>query len=823
MSVAELPPRATRVAAERPDTVAHRTRFAPTYEQLAYAGLVLFALLTHLWGLGDRALHHDETLHAAYSWRLYTGQGFIHDPLLHGPFLYHIVALMYFLFGDNDFTARLSVALFGTVLVAMPYLIRRELGRTGALLAATYLAISPVFLYIGRFIRHDMYGVVFELLTIISVVRYASTRQARWLYIGAAALGLMISNMETFYLFSVIVGSLLVLVLLWRLWPPGLVLAGAIGVLVIALVFVLPGKPQASIGEAAPRANGTYVCPAAGQPLPPDNPMLFTPGPIFGWAPLATADNEYALCVRNQYDDNLPIYFVKLGQFFGHPAILLALVVSLAGLGALYWLIARQRGRDGTTAWQRARANGDDFVDIAASLGADRRVWIALAVFLVPYTLLFTAFFNHPSGIVSGATGSLLYWLAQHGVQRGSQPPYYYLVQLTVYEPLVLLWGGLGLVLTAVLVVRRFRRGEWTGGVLDWNIAMPVLLSWWAITTFLLYSWAGEKMPWLTVHVALPLVLLGAWALARVVRWWRRNAFPLELRPQSNSDVHTEAPLHAVKPPVWDGALRLYLGLFGVIVVLFFLMIAMVSGGGASLEYVAPFIFPGALALIAVLTLFGGLLRGWHWTLGALALAITIYGAIYGIRSAYQLSYRYGDDARELMVFVQTSPDAVRVVRQLETAATRRNGNLKVWYDNETIWQWYMRNFKDAQQQSPSLPTPGDDVMAVVLLQENIDSNPQNTQALQGFRLQRYPLRWWNPENELYRLPPDWTTAQVTPNSSLIMRMLRTPLDGKTASDFWQYMLFRQLPAGLGSTDFVLAVRPALADEIGLGTGTEQK
>ncbi len=90
--------------------MAHRTRFAPTYEQLAYAGLVLFALLTHLWGLGDRALHHDETLHAAYSWRLYTGQGFIHDPLLHGPFLYHIVALMYFLFGDNDFTARLSVA-----------------------------------------------------------------------------------------------------------------------------------------------------------------------------------------------------------------------------------------------------------------------------------------------------------------------------------------------------------------------------------------------------------------------------------------------------------------------------------------------------------------------------------------------------------------------------------------------------------------------------------------------------------------------------------------------------------------------------------------
>ena len=113
--------------------------------------------------------------------------------------------------------------------------------------------------------------------------------------------------------------------------------------------------------------------------------------------------------------------------------------------------------------------------------------------------------------------------------------------------------------------------------------------------------------------------------------------------------------------------------------------------------------------------------------------------------------------------------------------------------------------------------------MAVVLLQENIDSNPQNLQALQGFRIQRYPLRWWNPEQELYRLPPDWAGAEVTPASPLLLRLLRNPLDGRASAQFWQYLLYRQLPAALGSTDFVLAVRPELADEIGLGTGTEQR
>lgn len=501
MTVAEIPSRVAPPRADVPATLEQTARFALTLEQFAYIVLFALALLTRLWGLGDRALHHDETLHAAYSWRLYMNQGFLHDPLLHGPFLYHIVALFYFLFGDNDYTARLSVALFGSVLVVLPYLIRRELGRSTALIAATYLLISPVFLYISRFIRHDMYSVVFELLTVISIVRYGSTRRARWLYVGAAALGLMATNMETFYLFTVIMGSLLALVFFWRIWRPGLLVAGALGIAVVALVFVLPGKPEgASLGGAVTRANGPYVCPAAGSALPTDNPILHTPGPIFGLPPLPTADNDYALCVRNQYDDNLPIYFVKLGQFFGHPAILMALALALIGLAAIYALIWRMRGRkDDMTAWERAYSNGDGIVGAFASLARDRRVWTALLVFLTPYTLLFTSFFGHPSGFISGTTGSLLYWLAQHSVQRGEQPGYYYLLQLAIYEPLALLCGGIGLVLVGTMLGRRLARrrspeAAWPARI-DWSVAMPIVLAWWAVTTLALYSWAGKRCP----------------------------------------------------------------------------------------------------------------------------------------------------------------------------------------------------------------------------------------------------------------------------------------------------------------------------------------
>ena len=39
-----------------------------TVETLAWATLVVLAALTGFWELGDKALHHDESLHAYYSW-----------------------------------------------------------------------------------------------------------------------------------------------------------------------------------------------------------------------------------------------------------------------------------------------------------------------------------------------------------------------------------------------------------------------------------------------------------------------------------------------------------------------------------------------------------------------------------------------------------------------------------------------------------------------------------------------------------------------------------------------------------------------------------
>lgn len=825
MSVAELPPRTV----ESTPPVERTSRVQPfslTLEQAAYIALFAITLFAHLWGLSVRAYHHDETHHAFFSWRLYQGQGYVHDPLLHGPFLYFANAFVYFFFGDNNTTARLSVALFGSALVLMPYLIRRELGRSAALIAAVYLAFSPVFLYVGRFIRHDPFAVAFELLTFIAIVRYVSTRKARWLYIAAAALGLMCVTMESFFLYVAIMTPLVLGLFLWRVWQPGLLLLGAMVVAVAAFMFVLPGEPERSAGNVV-RENGAYQCPSASNLFPPANPMKYEPGPIFGLSPLPTADNAYGLCVRNQPDNSFAAYFAKLGQFFGHPAVLLAIGAVVLGLGATVALIWFRKNRDGLTPWQRARSLGDPAVEVFASLGNDRRLWVALGIFFGIYALFFSAFLTNPVGIVSGMFGSVLYWLAQHDVQRGGQPGYYYPMLLSVYEPLALVWGIVGVAITGWLVARALRRREAAAVrdpfVIEWGVATPAMLVWWSIATLFIYSWAGEKMPWLTMHVALPLVLLAAWALAKTLSWAFARSDPGPSLEEG--DELSALAEKAVSDSPRGRPLAIYLAVIGGLALFVFLLLAVATGNAAVAPNVpVALIAPGALVLFAAATLCYGLLRGFREAVGALALGVVLVGGAYTLRSSFQINYLWGDTAKEMLIFVQSTPDVARVMERLETASTKRTGgsDMAIWYDNETIWSWYTRNFTAKTQQQPALTAaPGPEVQAVLMLQENFDTYPQNRDKLDGFVLQRLPMRWWFPEDQ-YRLPQDWQSAPVSENSPLLMRVLRTPFDNTTSTQLWQYLLYRKPPGYLGSTDFVIAVRPGLAQEIGLGTGAEQ-
>src|SRR5919202_5737956 len=172
--------------------------FDPEY--LPYLGLMLAALALRFWDLAAKAYHHDESLHAFYSWRLYDGQGYIHDPMMHGPLLFELNAVAYLLFGANDFTGRLVPALLGVAVVGMPYLLRHELGQRGAIAASALFVVSPAFLYFSRFIRHDIYVDAFTLLMVTGVFRYLATGQPNWFYTACVAAALLFATKEDFYI-----------------------------------------------------------------------------------------------------------------------------------------------------------------------------------------------------------------------------------------------------------------------------------------------------------------------------------------------------------------------------------------------------------------------------------------------------------------------------------------------------------------------------------------------------------------------------------------------------------------------------------------------
>ena len=129
---------------------------------------------------------------------------------------------------------------------------------------------------------------------------------------------------------------------------------------------------------------------------------------------------------------------------------------------------------------------------------------IAATVFYAIYIPLFTTGFTNMDGFGSGLWGSLDYWLAQQDVNRGNQPPFYYFMMLPIYELMTLIPALIG--------------GVW----LTWRRdRFAALLVWWFVFTFVALSFAGEKMPWLTVHLALPLAFLAGHVAGRVLRGWR--------------------------------------------------------------------------------------------------------------------------------------------------------------------------------------------------------------------------------------------------------------------------------------------------------------
>jgi uncharacterized protein (TIGR03663 family) len=190
-----------------------------TLEHLLHASLLLLAAALRLAWLGYRPLHHDESIHSYYAWRILTvgPSDYRYDPVYHGPALYYLTALCEWLLGPSDFSARMLAVVTGLGLIALAWPLRALIGRRQALFYAVLVMLSPTISYYSRSLRHDVPIAFFTLAAVVAFLHFVRSGRRRHAYLAGAAIGLAAATKEDIYLTGFIFANALWLVGLARL------------------------------------------------------------------------------------------------------------------------------------------------------------------------------------------------------------------------------------------------------------------------------------------------------------------------------------------------------------------------------------------------------------------------------------------------------------------------------------------------------------------------------------------------------------------------------------------------------------------------------
>lgn len=510
------------------------------WEKSIYLLFILLAIVSRFWNLGDRVMSHDESLHTQYSYQYYNGDGYQHTPLMHGPSLFHITALSYWLFGDSDASARAPVAILGIILVALPYLLRNWLGRVGSLFASFMFLISPMVTYHSRYIRHDIYIITWAMILFIAIWHYLRQREEKYLWWFSIGLVLMFTTMETSFIYTAIFGSFLIIRLAvqilqapWFRRVAGRELRTPLLVVAVALILILAGfAGERLIPRMLDSAEPTETTATTeGFAADPNAPAETTPAEavnaaersmgwlqVLGFVVLAGGLFLAARAMRSELDNYPEFDLVILFTTLVLPTVS-PFLVRLVGGNPLDYSITRCADAAAGTPGQclslllkSPMIVTSGFLVLTLVAGAlvglwwnSRRWLIAAAIFHTIFLLLFTSFFTNPGGWTSGMVGSLGYWLEQQGVQRGNQPTFYYFFIVPFYEFLTLIF--------ALLATWYWLRKQRLNRVLGYWL-VTILLS---LLTYSLVNWftnrqavlLGEETSRVTA-VIIALLVLGA-------------------------------------------------------------------------------------------------------------------------------------------------------------------------------------------------------------------------------------------------------------------------------------------------------------------------
>jgi predicted membrane-bound mannosyltransferase len=762
------------------DLSAPAFRLYLSLERFLWIALIAIAAMTRLWDLEYRTQHHDESIHTTFSWKFATGETpYIHNPLSHGPFLFHANALIYQLFGANDATSRLLPAIVGIAIVATPWLLRDRafLGRWGALAAGAFLLFSPSFLYYTRFIRHDPYTALGSLLLVVAIFRYLQDRRGKWIVLAFVDVAFLLTNHEI--VFAIVLSFVIVL------W----------GALVLSrLRMLIPVHLAAAAGAFAVLALNA----------------------ILDWGPLP------AIPWQTGTSGAAKAYY---GDLLQHPLVIGMLLVGLGFIAGCVYAVRHAARRNGGEviepllgdAPQGSVAKGvyDGWHDpVSVGLGA----LLALFIFLS----LFTTLFTNLNGIATGTyatNGTLLYWLGQQEVQRGEQPWFYFITEGIQYEWLVIFLGLAGLLTLTVTIVRRLLARDFSH---DPRILFRVLIAFWMVFMFVVLSWAGEKMPWLIMHIVLPAALLSATVVEDFAeaaqRWYRA------IRERSAPRFST-----AAVPAALAVVLVVLAGSF------FFTAATLTWGGfGAQLDATARsvpessldnwwhLLIPPVLAAVAVAVVW--VLRGRRSATYGTVTGLLMIMLLFQIHASFRLSFLDGDVSVDTMIYNTVGPDAKQAVKDVAATSELYLGDDSITVSNDgcTNWplEWYFKDFPNYRYMTSVDPNDPNLPMFIIGVPSTLNECGQLPDEIPGYTSQTYVFRWHEPEAQVYRnfaIAPEipmgrsaWTSPEQDTGLLAVVESIWSSITSTGNPDeqqkLWRLLMYRELPGRMSEFRFKVYV-----------------
>ncbi|MAT43882.1 MAG: hypothetical protein CL609_16225 [Anaerolineaceae bacterium] len=745
--------------------------FLPKFsiEKLIIVIILILAVFSRLYDVGARVMSHDEVNHVVPSYDLSIGKGYRQDPVTHGPLQFHLIALSYFMFGDSDFTARFPAALASIATIVVVVLaFRRYLGRWGHIIGGVLFLISPYLLFYGRYTRNEAFVGLFSVLILYATLRYLDRGDGFSLTLLTVAHALNFTAKETAYIYIAQLLLFLVLLLYFDIisekWDSAHNKNIFSILTIVAILFFMSGlgfaiahaqqNPVSDTGEVLNDVSTTF------QTLGNLSILLAIGLGILAIIVLFRGLGQKNLHKFRSFDllmlngtlvlPLLTAFPIKiLGSLFGtnwNPLDYSASGISVTGITLLL------------------------IFGITAFLGIfwNKRLWIKnTIIFWAIFIVFYTTFFTNAQGFFTGLVGSLGYWLDQQAVNRGTQPLYYYvLLQVPFYEYL----AAAGTFLAAAIGIRFYKQASLSPAVPPQVIAhedyedfhpenqdikktvehrVPVLLFllFWSITSLVAYSLAGERMPWLTVHIAVPLLLTAAWGLNKLI-----EMIPWIKFKEKNS---------------W------------MFLILLPMFVAATIGWLSSIS-TAPFPFSGKslealqstskflLSIVGLGISIGGFyfyLRSWKFMEVIKLLILAVFILLTGLtaRTAYTATYINYDNAKEFLVYAHAARGPKDILEQVEEISERTVGdkNIVVAYDNDSLYPywWYFRDYPNKIWYTDK-PTR-DLLNAPVILASNENFSKVDALTKGDYISFDYKRLWW-PMQDYYFLTWDRIQYAIT-------------------------------------------------------------